>query len=531
MKRQQKSVWSSLKAFAAISMLFGTAAVTSAQQQMIPRIDGVYTDPRSAEVNRAIFLRPDSFGESALIVGTGKGNALFSKMKADDLLFKQPVFKPFSMPQPSGALVRDINFVGDNKGYMLKNDGIYFSDGRTDGWQQIMSTVDLPSRPNAVAELWSMSFVTDLRVCIAGVYLKSTGDRSIDQELLFCTDDISRRDSRWNKPDTPSNGANEQIQFTNIYFDKYQHGWVVGTDGAEGIVWYSRDGGREWEDQQVNINSPLLSVSGTGNNVVGVGFNGVIFGRGAGKKNNESLNLPDSRNDRDSRDNRNSRNDRDSKDNRDSRNDRDSRDNRDSRNNNDDIKEGDTVEIRGSILSRAPGAERVYGRVERINRQNGMMRVKITEVIPESVRSVVENIFRNIEVSRRDVEKVDDDEETDNRNSSNTNNRNSSNTNNRNSSNTNSFWEKASVFPALRNPTVSLRSVKFADNGSDGFIVGDKGTILYTQDGGTNWKPLIGTPAQQTQLNPVDFYAVFIDRKYCWIAGTKGTVVRVKYAN
>jgi photosystem II stability/assembly factor-like uncharacterized protein len=475
MKRQQKSIWSSLMAFAAVSVLYGTAAVASAQQ-IVPRIDGIYIDSKvNAEVNRAIFLRPDSFGESALIVGTNKGNAMFSKLKADDLLFKQPVFRNFSMPQPSGALVRDINFVRDNKGYMLKSDGIYFSDGRTEEWRQIMSVNDLPPRPVAVAELWSMSFVTDL-----GVYLKNTNDRSIDQELLLCTDDISRPEPRWNTPYTPKDRTTEQIQFTNIYFDKDENGWLVGTDGAAGVVWYSKDGGREWTEQPVNIESPLLSVNGEGNKVVGVGFNGTVFGKGfGGRKTNEAISVSLG------------------------------------------IKVDDWVEVKGKLLAGIQGLGKVTARVEKV-RPNGMLKLKIIDVNPPDLRDLVENIIERTDISPREVVKIERNENSSNEN----------NNNNNRSNSTNSSWERLNVSQVLRNPTVSLRSVKFSGNGQNGFIVGDKGTILYTDDGGASWKSLTSSlPAQQSQLNLVDFYAVYIDKKHCWIAGSKGTVVRVRYIN
>ncbi|CAN5237127.1 hypothetical protein BH10ACI1_BH10ACI1_04160 [soil metagenome] len=83
------------------------------------------------------------------------------------------------------------------------------------------------------------------------------------------------------------------------------------------------------------------------------------------------------------------------------------------------------------------------------------------------------------------------------------------------------------------NLKVTLRAVKFADNKKDGWIIGNGGTILYT-DNGKDWQKLLFTylpKEQQALLKTVDFYSMTVDEKYCWIAGSKGTILRIKYKN
>ena len=465
MKLQQKLFLKNIAALIMISVLLGNSAVVFGQ--VPPTIDGIYTDVRTtAEINRAIFVRPDTFGESVLIVGTNKGNAYFAKIKTDEKPLKQPAYKPFTFIQPTSSVVRDISFLSENNGYLLKSDGLYSSDGKSPSWKQILNVVkdsSFPQITGAFAELWNVSFVDNFRACIVGVYLKNTSDRDIDRELILCTNDISQSKIKWEEPNKPNNPKTEQLQFTNIYFDKKtQNGWAVGTDGAEGIIWYSENGGKDWEEQQVTIGEPLLGVFGINESkVFAVGYNGMVFGKGI-----STTKKPDT-----------------------------------------EIKKDDKVEIQSKIISKIPGISRiaiptVTAKVEEI-RNNKMLKVKVLEVIPEVVEKIVKKYFENNDVSPRDVKKVDN-EDSD--------------------KSVSVEWNKIEVSSLMKPPTAALRSVKFADDGLNGFIVGDKGTILYTQDGGKVWKSL-----SNMQLATVDLYSIFVDGNYCWIAGSKGTIVRIKY--
>lgn len=104
MKRQQKAVWATITVLIGISILFGATTFVFGQA----RIDGAYMDVKTTDVNRAISMRPDTFGESALLVGTNKGTAMFAKLSADEMPLKTPVYKPFVLMQQTNGLVRDI---------------------------------------------------------------------------------------------------------------------------------------------------------------------------------------------------------------------------------------------------------------------------------------------------------------------------------------------------------------------------------------------------------------------------------------
>lgn len=76
-------------------------------------------------------------------------------------------------------------------------------------------------------------------------------------------------------------------------------------------------------------------------------------------------------------------------------------------------------------------------------------------------------------------------------------------------------WQPSQV-PSASN--VTLLSVKFVDE-NNGWAVGHKGTILYSSNGGVTWT---------AQPSPVkeNLYALAIDKKYCWIVGAGGIVLR-----
>ena len=68
---------------------------------------------------------------------------------------------------------------------------------------------------------------------------------------------------------------------------------------------------------------------------------------------------------------------------------------------------------------------------------------------------------------------------------------------------------------------VEFRDVFFFD-AKHGWVIGEKGTILYTEDGGKNWKTQnSGTEARLNKMQ-------FIDEKQGWVVGNEGTFLRTK---
>ncbi len=91
-------------------------------------------------------------------------------------------------------------------------------------------------------------------------------------------------------------------------------------------------------------------------------------------------------------------------------------------------------------------------------------------------------------------------------------------------------WQNLTENP-LAGQSLRLWSVKFAENKRNGWIVGDTGTILYTTDGGATWEKIKLVNEQNKPLFPglPNFYAMYIDDKYCWIVGGQSAIVRMEY--
>lgn len=442
-----------------------------------PRIDGIYINSTTtAETNRSIQVIPGTFGDMTLLVGTNRGNLGIAKIRNNETISNRLFFKSLNFAPPSTELVREIYFDG-NDGYVLKNNGIYYSDSRSDLWLKKSLIDDLPQITGSAAEIWSMGFAGNKRVCLAGVYLKKSSDRSIDKELLVCTDDITDKFPQWSVAKTPENSKFEQLQLTNIFFDNNQNGWAVGTDGEEGAIWYSTDKGKHWKELDSEIKEPLLSVSGAGYNLFAVGYNRTLL---------SNISIPN-------------------------KNQNTTQNNNQTRKS--EIKKGSKVEIITKFIRNLPlidGIERIIGKVVEI--KGDKLRVEITEVKPEIMKKQVKNYYEEKELDKSDVKIIEDDE---------------SEQKPERFDSVSSPWQPLNVSNLVANPNIALRSVKFASNNLDGFIVGDKGTILYTSDGGKRWQLLRVT----TQLNTVDFYSMFLTDKYCWIVGSKGAVVRISYPN
>jgi photosystem II stability/assembly factor-like uncharacterized protein len=83
-----------------------------------------------------------------------------------------------------------------------------------------------------------------------------------------------------------------------------------------------------------------------------------------------------------------------------------------------------------------------------------------------------------------------------------------------------------------KDKAVKLRSVKFSKDNENGWFIGDKGTIFHTKDGGKNWSAINLTALPELKrVNPetLNFYELQIDKDYCWVVGSKGLVLRIKY--
>ena len=493
MKRQQRSFLTSIALAMFTALVAGSGTIVFGQ----PKIEIVSLPKDKADINRAIALKPESFGDSMLVVGTNMGKAMFLKIRSDETIINKPVFRPF--PLETRSLIREIGFY-PRGGYLLSTDGIYFSNGMAMDWQQIASVNDKDIRDSgSTAELWGMTFVNDSKVCVAGVYFKNNSD-DIQKDLLLCTNNISAQDDiKWYEPEKPDD---KRLQLTNIYYNqRAQHGWAVGTDGAEGFIWYSNNGGARWEDQKITVEEPLLGITSVGNKVLAVGYNGLIYGKGISTNSLTRLSAEATINPNiDPNPNRNPNS---------------------NRNLNSKLKKGDKVRLkRGVMMAFKIGkTDEVTARIREFV-GNNEVKLEDIRVKPEDLEEDVIDYLNERPIFITELEKIEDDDDNTVVAKVNL---------GKTTPTTNSNWAKISV-PALRNKRATLRSVKFADDGMVGFIVGDAGTVLYTSDGGMSWKALTTIlPTQQPLLNTVEFYSIFIDKSYCWIAGSKGTIVRVKY--
>lgn len=460
-----------------------------------PKIED-FVNKTGDEAYRAVYVKPDSYGDSAIMVGTNKGKALFSRGKIEDSLFKFE-FRPFNLSPQSNGLVRSINYLSETQGFILTSDGIYSSKSNSPVWTQIadINKDEFANSRDSVAELWGMSFVNKSgRICVDGVYFKRDSD-DIDKELLLCTNNIFANTIQWDEPNINRKDQTEQIQLTNIYFDNNQRGWAVGTDGVEGIVWNSINGGADWTKQDVSmINEPLLGVTGTGNKIFVIGYNGVIYSKESIAKS--------------------------------------SRTNRDTRvigKADEEIKLGDIVKIQGGILGdylpNIPGVDsisEVFGRVVKVNKVTGMLRVTITKVSPKTFFNLVRDQFsqKDVPTSKVTIENMkrsntkinDDDSKVDKTDQS-----------------VSSDWKKINI-----SSKETLRSIKFSDDGSIGFIVGNKGTILYSTDSGESWKNVLADKnmkGKQRDITSTDFYSIFIDKVYCWVVGSNGAIAKINISD
>jgi len=68
----------------------------------------------------------------------------------------------------------------------------------------------------------------------------------------------------------------------------------------------------------------------------------------------------------------------------------------------------------------------------------------------------------------------------------------------------------------------TVRAVRL--EGQTGWLAGDKGLLMRTQDGGANWQVITGLTSDSADAQ-IDFYAVTSMGSHCWVAGSPGSVV------
>ena len=74
-------------------------------------------------------------------------------------------------------------------------------------------------------------------------------------------------------------------------------------------------------------------------------------------------------------------------------------------------------------------------------------------------------------------------------------------------------------------PDLGLRQLRdIAWQGSQGWVVGDQGTILTSRDGGRTWNPPSGRLPDDLSGN-FDWHTIETHGSHCWIAGSPGTIV------
>ncbi len=76
----------------------------------------------------------------------------------------------------------------------------------------------------------------------------------------------------------------------------------------------------------------------------------------------------------------------------------------------------------------------------------------------------------------------------------------------------------ATLWALAKSTTQLLVGVAFVDD-QHGWVVGDAGTILHTDDGGVTWK------AQASHTDAVLRYVTFVDRRHGWAVGVAGTIL------
>ncbi len=440
------------KVFSIITLVFlmGCYSFLIAQRPEIIE-SGLDETFRSISISNLISEKP------TLIVGTSKGNLYFTEINSEissgDIEFQQ--FKTLT-GKPS--VIREINFGPDKKLYLIKNDGLFVYDKEKSEWKPKagLDRFAFSQTRGWIAELWGMTFVNN-RTCIVGGNFK---DDFIDREIIKCNDNIGS--NVWIPVKSPVQRKFKNLQLTNIYFDKKSlNGWAVGTEGEKGIIWFSKDGGNNWTEEENDLRATPFTIDGNSKMVFTVGSDGMIFSKNLEQtqpERNRKIVV---------------------------------------------IEKNKEVKIDIAKLTSVNTLKyEVTGIVQDLIESNDkkLFKIKITKVTPEPPSSIrLKAILENVYFDESAVIKNEIVDES------------------------NDWTERNDLSEKISN--TQLNSVKFNSDGTYGFIVGKNGTILMTDNGGNDWKLL---PANE-KLKGIDLYSIYFGKEYCWIAGSKGAIVRIKY--
>lgn len=484
MKMKQKISWVNIGVLV-ITMLLGSSSIVSGQQ----KIEKMYNPGNlGTETIRAISVNPTNNKKFKIVVGTDSGKIKIS----DDLNLKNLDQIPFFDDKGDlQTLIRDI-YYKDGNAYLLESEGIHSlnSDGIVSN--QLVSIDNLPKNGDVTPRLFTMSVIGS-KVCVGGIYTK---DGNIDSPLILCTDNFRSTNTGWNMS---TNLDKTPVQIISINFVDEKNGWAVGTGGT---ILFTEDGGRSWTKQSegLNITEPLMSVFGFTNlKAWAVGYKGQIWFKKE-KEQTSSQHVPVDNGDTGAI-----------------------------------YRPNDRIIIKPEILQKIFTVgilqnleikpPQLKGIIQSVNSRTRKLKVKLETELTEEYQLLKKYILKN-EVDFEDVEK--DTQQPQNSGSGTTTSRN----------NKVKDWEDLKMkIPVLKNDKEILRNIKFAstdENEQFGWIVGDKGRIFYTDNGGKEWKIVqrIGlTDEQQKALSKTNFYSIFVDNGYCWIGGSNGTIVRIKYKN
>lgn len=460
-----------------------TTVIPNVFAQVTPKID-VYIEP-SRETFLSISVNKSPNSKARIVqIGSSKGRLRETFFPSDGFFTPETKFLEPAFEGNSSKLIADIKYQSPSKSYILKSDSLYRLENGRDPWKEIVNFSSKYQAQNFYPDVWSVGFVNSQRACVAGVFIKNGGGNQIDHQLLLCSNDLDDKGD-WKEPDTVPEA--KQLHILNLNFADEQNGWAVGTQGT---IWFTGDGGKSWTAQRSGSTDLLMSVYGLNPDWAwAVGANSTILNRQLKKSSSAQVIKTDTLK------------------------------------LNQTFKVGDQVRVKPASLL----PEFINSRIEVEAKvvqvlANKKLKLELLKDYSDPIRTYAVKSWLSGKVfDSSQVEKIEDDTAaggTDDTPTAETEN------------NQTSEWKKM-VVPALKGKPTTLRSVKFADDQKNGWIVGDGGTILYTSDGGINWRLLFfalpkvtGTPLTPTEIN---FYSMFIDDIYCWVVGSKGTIVRIKY--
>ena len=474
-------------------------------QAKLQKIDGFYTaQGAETETIRSIFLNKEktTFSSQSIIIGTNSGKVLSAPIVNN--IAAKPAFGQLADTQ---SLIRDMYFINDNSGYILKSEGIYnFKIVGGELTTSPLATVeDLKPDRDSDPRLYTMAFIKGTtRVCVGGAYIVKKSENQIKRQLLLCIKDINDENPKWDKPEMPDDA---QIQITNISFSDPTYGLAVGT---EGTIWMTDDGGRNWKKQEVKsqnvkVNDAFMSGFALGTNKAwAVGYSSQVWFKPvnvtatATTTTTTTTTRPTAVITADG----------------------------------EEYKVGDIVEIKGKVFEELGISinKKMIGRVTKVFKEARKLKVTLVSAdLSEAIRKLINEYLDGKELGYEDVEKVPNGSSQSTQRDSGINT--GSTTQSQSSKNDVTEWKKKAI-PVKKD--VILRNVKFATSDANekiGWIVGDSGTILYTDNGGNTWKSVVSTLAVKDKaiFDKTHFYSIFVDGSICWIGGSNGVVVRINF--